>query len=401
MFYDYDKAVTRREALELLFSRWPAAHEIEKLPLSAAVGSVTAEDLFSSNTLPPYRVSAFDDFAVRSEDFENGMPDTSCWKRGVQYVPADTGDDFPDGYDTVIAVEDVSFDERGRFMLNDGFKFTKGEAVRAAGSVLKPGDLLVRKNTCVTPEIQAVLAIGGVSFVPVLKKPKVAFLPTGSELIPAGTPPERGQNIDSNSLMVSSMLEEWGAEPICFPITKDDRVLLSQRLDEALNMADIVVVNGGTSKGTEDFNSHMIEERASFFRHGVKAVPGRPIGMAIINGKPVLNIPGPVLAAWLAMDWLVRGLLCHYYGTPAPKRQTVTGILTSDIKKGAGFEMLCRVHIKRNGDGYLISPVPRSADMAFALREGNGLLTLPIGFEGLLKGESVMAELLTGEENIV
>ena len=394
MYYDHEKAVTRVEALELLKAEWPVTPETEKVPLLQSVGRITAENLYSENALPPCRVSAFDGFAVRSADFEHGIPDTSAWKRGTEYVPADTGDDFPDEYDTVVAVEDVRFDDRGTLHFNDGFRFTKGEAVRPAGSMLKPGDLLVEKHSLITPETLAVLAIGGISFVPVIKKPRVAFLPTGSELIPAGLTPERGQNIDSNSLMLSELLKSWGAEPICFPITKDDRPRLAARLDEALVMSDIVIVNGGTSKGSEDFNSHLLQERASFFRHGVKAVPGRPIGISLINGKPVLNIPGPMLAAWLAADWLIKGLLCHYYGIPVPARETVAGVLTSDIKKSASVEMLCRVHIEREEDGFLISPIPRTADIAYALREGNGMLIIPIGCEGLSKGSLVIVERL-------
>lgn len=400
MKVDLQTAVTRQEGAALLLERWTPQPRVEHVPLSEALGRVTAEDLYSINTLPVCRVSACDGIAVRSADFENGIPDPSGWVKGEQFVCADTGDDFPDEYDSIIAVEEIFYDEQGRLHFQREFPFVKGDGVRAAGSMLKKGDLLVRAHTRITPELTVALAAGGIDFVPVLAKLKVAFLPTGTELIPAGIRPERGQNVETNSLLLSGLLKGWGAEPICFPITKDDRAQLSARLDEALGLADIVILNGGSSRGEEDFNCQLLQERAEFFRHGVRAVPGRPVGMSIIGGKPVLNLPGPVLAAWLAADWLLQRLVCHYYGLPMPKRQQVTGILAVDIKKPPHFEMLHRVRLEKSGEDYLISPIPRGSDTGFAMREASALLTIPIGCIGYAKGDRVTVELLKGEELI-
>lgn len=400
MKVDMETAVTRQEGIALLLQQWAPQPLTENVPLSEALGRVTAKDLYSENTLPVCRVSACDGIAVRSADFEHGIPDPTGWTKGEQFVCADTGDDFPDAYDSIIAVEEIFYDEQGRLHFQREFPFVKGDGVRAAGSMLKKGDLLVRARTRITPELMVALATGGIDFVPVLARPRVAFLPTGTELIPAGIRPERGQNIETNSLLLSGLLTRWGAQPLCFPITRDDRDQLSARLDEAIELADIVVINGGSSRGEEDYNCRLLQERAQFFRHGVRAVPGRPVGMSIISGKPVLNLPGPVLAAWLAADWLLQGLVCHYYGLPMPKRQQVTGLLTVDIKKPPHFEMLHRVQLEKSGDDYLVTPIPRGSDTAFAMREASALLTLPIGCTGCAKGDRVTVELLKGEELI-
>lgn len=400
MKVDLETAITRQEGLALLLQQWLPQPRTEYVPLPEALGRVTAKDLFSENTLPVCRVSSFDGIAVRSADFEQGIPDPSSWVKGVQFVAADTGDDFPDKYDSIIAVEDIFYDEQGKLHFQDGLSFQKGEGVRAAGSMLKTGDLLVRAHTRITPELAVALATGGISFVPVLVKPKVAFLPTGTELIPAGIRPERGQNIETNSLLLSGLLKEWGAEPICFPITKDDKEQLSARLDEALALADVVILNGGSSRGEEDFNCRLLEARAQYFRHGVRAVPGRPVGMSMIDGKPVLNLPGPVLAAWLAADWLLHALICHYFGVPMPQRQKITGVMNVDIKKPPHFEMLQRVQLTKSGEDHLITPIPRGSDAAFSMREASALLTVPIGCTGYAKGERVEVELLKGLELI-
>ena len=200
--------------------------------------------------------------------------------------------------------------------------------------------------------------------------------------------------------MLSSFLSEWGAETVRFPIVRDNKLQLEAALFEALSCADLVIINGGSSRGGEDFNSYLLEEKSDYFSHGVRAVPGRPVGTAMIEGKPVVNVPGPVLAAWLASDWLICGLVHHYYGLPMPERQKVRAVLTADIKKGDFFEMLSRVHLERTQDGYSVTPIPRSSSMPFSMRSANGLLVLPIGSSGAKAGDTVEVELLKGAELI-
>ena len=398
MKFDISSAPTRSQALESITSRWPACSATEFVPLQNSLGRVVAEDLYSNNTLPVCRVSSLDGYAVRSSDFETGLPDTSCWKKGVEYVPADTGDDFPDGYDTIIAVEDVSFDKDGILHFADDFKFVKGSAIKPAGSTVHSGDLIVKAHSRVTPDLAAAMAIGGIRLVPVFKKLKVVFIPTGSELVSLGTTPRRGENIESNGLMLASLLSQWGADTTCLPIIRDDMELLERAVSEAVDAADMVIINGGSSKGGEDYNTKVIEKNASFFSHGVRAVPGRPVGIAIINGKPVINLPGPALAAWVVADWLLKGLVCHYYGLPVPVRQKVPAVLTADIKKGPPFEMITRVQLKRTDSGFDAVPLSRTSPMPVILREGSGLLTVPINCRGYAKGETVEIELLKGAE---
>jgi molybdopterin molybdotransferase/putative molybdopterin biosynthesis protein len=400
MKIDISNAPTRTQALESITSRWPACSEIEYVPLQQSIGRVVAKELYSFNTLPVCRVSSFDGFAVRSQDFENGLPDTSAWQQGIEYVPADTGDDFPDGYDTIIPVEDISFDEKGVMHFANDFKFVKGSAVKPAGTTVRQGELIVNAHSRVTAELAGAMAIGGIRFVPVFKKLKVVFIPTGSELVSTGTTPRRGENVDSNSLMISVLLEQWGAEVISLPIISDDIALLDRAVTEALDVADMVVINGGSSKGGEDFNYKILEKRASFFSHGVRAVPGRPVGLAIISGKPVINLPGPALAAWVASDWLLKGLVFHYYSMPVPVRQRVNAVLTTDIKKASAFDMITRVELKRTGEGFTATPLSRSSSMPEILRQGKGLLTVPIECNGYSNGDIVQVELLTGIEQI-
>lgn len=394
------RAPTRQTALDELLARWHFTPETEYVPLADCIDRVAAEDIASVNTIPAKRVSAMDGYAVHSASFAHGRPEVSAWKAGADFTPADTGDDFPDEYDTVIAVEQLHYDHDGKLTLTDDFVFRAGGGIRPAGSLLQRGDLLVRGNTRITPELQANLAMGGIMSVPVFRRPVVAFIPTGSELVPPGTEPQRGQNIECNSLLISAYLRRWGAEPLCFPIVRDDPEQLSRCLEEALRRADIVILNGGSSKGTEDFSSRLLEPRASYFSHGVRTVPGRPVAIAILDEKPVINLPGPTMAAWVVSDWLLYPMLCHYYGLPTAKRPCVTAFLTDALRKGPPVELYSKVRLEKRGELYYATPLGRDVRGSAVLLDGLGLITAPIGSRGFEKGQPVTVELLVDESQL-
>jgi len=401
MKFEMADAVTRAEALALMKEHWQFTPGSELIPLERSLGRVTARALTSRNTLPVVRSSCFDGVAVRASDFANGMPDTSGWVKGRDFVRADTGDDFPDEFDAIIAIEDVILEGEG-LRLREGYVYDPEEKlINPSGSTVKAGALLVPAHTRIAPEHLACLAMGGVSLVPVLKKMKVAFLPTGTELVPPGTTPRRGQNVETNGLMLKALLGRFGAEVLVHPIVRDDAAALESALDEVLPWADMVLINGGSSRGEEDFNSDLLRRRGSFFRHGVKAVPGRPIGFAAVEGRPVINVPGPVAAAYQAAHWFLSALVCHYYGLPAPVSNRVEATLTVPVKKRPGFELFSRVALRRTAEGYVAFPVSKGEDgLPGLLRDTDAFLIVPAESSGLAAGTKVSVELLKAPELI-
>jgi len=394
MHFKQRLAVSREEALKLLFRHWPLNMETELIPVQQALGRVTAQSVYSRNTLPVCRSSQSDGIAVRSADFANGLPDTTGWVKGKEYVQADTGDDFPDDYDTVIAVENIYYNNEGRLCFADGFTFKKGSRIRKKGSMVKEGELLVEAHVRLTPVHLTILALGGIYQLAVIKKLKVVYIPTGNELVGAGMKPVRGQNVEANGLMVSAFLCQWGAEPVCYPIVRDKPAELEQTLDTALAAADIVLINGGSSKGAEDFNARLLQKKASFFRHGIKAVPGRPVALAVIDDKPVINLPGPIIATFLAMDWCVRGLLYHYYGLPVPARPKIKVKLGQPLKKNPNVEMFCRMTLTKQSDGYAASPIGFDKSIPYSMLKPDALFIAPIGVAEYKAGDEVEVELL-------
>ena len=232
------------------------------------------------------------------------------------FCRADTGDDFDDRFDAVIPIEQVEFPPEGGLRLHDISSVQPGDRVRPCGSTIRKGQLLVPKHRQLRPFDLASLAMGGMDQVKVFAKPKVAFLPTGSELVPLGAAVERGCNIDSNSILAHNLLREMGAEPLCYPIVPDRPEDVAAALDRALEEADVVLLNGGSSKGAEDFNARLLEERGAALFHWVAAAPGKPMCVALIGQKPVINLPGPPLAVLYGMDWCIRAIVHRLLHTP-------------------------------------------------------------------------------------
>ncbi|MDR0641486.1 MAG: molybdopterin molybdotransferase MoeA [Treponema sp.] len=346
---------SRAEVIEKLFALWTPRRETETLPLEQSHGRICGADLRSRLSLPELRSSGGDGIAVRSADFAGPFPDTSTWREGFNYIRADTGDDFDDRFDAVIMIEALTFNEDGGFSLPPGFNVLPGMNVRGRGDLVMEGDLLLKRGLPIRACDMGALAMGGITEVPVLRKPVTAFIPTGNELVPPGAIPKRGQNIDSNSVMIRHLLLEMGAEPLIFPIVRDEAGIIRGVLEEALERADLVLVNGGSSKGAEDHNARLLAEMGQVLSHGVNSAPGRPLCVALIGGKPVINLPGPMLATYFGADWCIRGIICRALGIPVPQRPKVKAVLKGEggpRKLPEGFELFCRVALERTGSGY-------------------------------------------------
>lgn len=399
MKMDITGSITRKEAIDLIFSKWEIRRKIEEVCITDALNRVLAEDVYSINTLPLVRSSKSDGIAVKSSEFINGIPDSSNWVNGVDYVRADTGDDFSDDFDAVIAIEDVKFNENGGITLSEDVVIEKNSNVNPSGHLVRKDELLVKAKTCLKPIHLTILATGGVEKVKVIKKPKVGYIPTGSELVPLFTPPKRGQNIESNGLMIRTMLEELGAEFIYYPITNDDLDNINNKLEKALNECDIILINGGTSKGEEDYNTRLLKIRNSLIQHYILAAPGPPLGIGIENNIPIINVPGPTIGAFYGMDWCVAALVNEYLNKPMKIREKVKVELLAPTK-GPGFmEFFQRMKVYKDDSGnYFGQPLSWDDGNVGMIVEANGLYISPIGKGACKKGDTVEVELLYGQE---
>lgn len=388
---------TRKLIIETLLEKWNPEKQTETISIDNALNRVLARNYEALYAIPVVRASAMDGVAVISERFENGIPDTSGWKPGEDFSRADTGDDFDDRYDAVIPIEDVSISDDGKISINDNVSVKSNMNIRPAGSTIQKGETVGRENRRLQSFDLACLAMGGITEIEVYKKPRVAFLPTGSELVPLGQDVTRGKNIDSNSILVKNMLIEMGAEPILYPITKDSKDELNHVLDSALHDADIIIISGGSSKGEEDFNARILEERGAALFHWVAAAPGKPMCVAIIDNKPVINIPGPPVAMFYGMDWCIRELVNKMLHLPMPKRCKIKGELTAEIAAPPSMEILCLMDIEQTDEGYKVKQKKwRGGSMVDTLSAGATYIT-ELGTAVKHPGEIIEVTLLRDE----
>ena len=393
-----DTFPTRKEVMEKLYEILDSNCKVEEVNVSEALGRVAAEDIVSVHNVPLVRASYLDGVAVKSDRFKDGMPDTSTWVKGLDFIRADTGDDFSDEYDAVIRIECVDIKDDGSLEILDDIEVKPGLGIRGAGTIIKEGELLVKKGTPLRSVELSAIVMGGVTTVSVYKKPVVAFIPTGDELIAPGEAIERGKTVDSNSILIESRLREFGAKALMYPIVKDNKKDLETTLKDALTKADMVLINGGSSLGSEDFNAVLIEEMGDVVAHGVLAAPGKPCCVGVIDGKPAINIPGPPAALFYVSDWLVRGLVRYMTGLKKPVKHTVKALLKEDINTPFNVEVMCKMNTVRNEDGsYSTRQIPfKGSSVSEILCSNSCYITKP-GTDGNKAGEYIDVEILVDE----
>lgn len=391
---------TKNEILETLFKKWSPQAQTEYISTDMAYHRVLAKDYHARYAIPVVRASAMDGVAVQSQRFEQGIPDTSDWKLGRDYCRADTGDDFDDRFDAVIPIEDVSISEDGCLKIVPEIQMKPGLNIRPSGSTIQQGVLVGKKNSLLRPLDLARLAMGGVSEIEVYQKPKVAFIPTGSELVALGTTVERGKNIDSNSILAKNMLIEMGADPILFPIIGDFKDKLELALEQALTQADIVILSGGSSKGEEDFNARLLEERGAALYHWVATAPGKPMCVAIIDNKPVINIPGPPVAMLNGLKWCIQPLVYRLLQIPVPKRPTICATLTEEIVTSPNMEIFCMMEVEHTSEGYYTKQKPWKGGSAVNSLSADAFYISELGCGIKNPGEQIEISLLRDKEEL-
>ena len=310
---------TRHEATRDVLDAWEFERAIERVDVPDALGRVAASDVLSKNTLPNKLTSNMDGIAVHFEAFEAAGPegpDTSAWVRGRDWQFCNTGIGMPGDFDTAIAIEGVEVSDDNERVTINRLPERRGQSTTEPGAALQEGDLLVRAGELLTPALLAVLNMGGHTQVDVVKRPVVAFIPTGNELVDAGGVVPEGKNVESNAVMVCAKLAQWGAEPLRFPIVPDNWEQIEQTLEEATAKADIVVINAGSSKGSDDYTCEILEKNGRMLHHMLAQGPGRHCSAAMLHGTPVIGISGPPMGAEFTTDWMVKPLVDRYLGLP-------------------------------------------------------------------------------------
>ncbi len=357
----------REQAVAALLARCSFDPPAQVVPVRDSIGRVLAREVTSLVSMPGTLTCRMDSVAVRFDDFvdpdapapelgegraEQGadaasgasrepstptrVPDTSAWERGVQWQFANTGVAMPAGFDTALRIEEVrvTVDETGAERVAfERAPFRRGEGTEPAGSRMRPGDLIAPAGTTVSPLIAASVASGGHADVAVVARPRVAFIPTGNELVPVSADAPATKNFETNSIMVAGKVRQWGGEPVVWPIVPDKRDQIKEALLAAAASCDIVVINGGSSKGSDDWTCEVLEEIGEVLCHETSHGPGHHTSMSVLDGKPVIGISGPPMGAEFTTDFYLLPVMMRWFGRDE-RIPRVTVTLAEDFPAG-------------------------------------------------------------------
>ena len=365
----------------------------EAVRLEAAADRVTAGSVTALLSSPHYDSAAMDGAAVRSGDTV-GATETSPVRLeiGRQAVWVDTGDAIPDGFDAVIMIEVIhQVDDR---TIEVQAPVPPYEHVRALGEDIAATELLLPGGHRLRPQDLAACAAAGLSRVEVRRRPTVVVLPTGNELVAVGSTPGPSQIIESNGLMLAAMVEEWGAAADRRPPVPDDRGSLKAALAEAVETADVVLVNAGSSAGSEDYTAAVVEEMGELLVHGIAVRPGHPVVLGIVRDTPVIGIPGYPVSAAITCEIIVRPIIERMLGLPPSERQSIAATMSRKVSSPMGEDDYLRVRLGRVRGKMVATPLQRGAGVITSMVRADGLVRIPRFSEGLDAGSEVRAALL-------
>ena len=387
-----DEAVrTFHTALEACGAMGPTAAEV--VTLEEALGRVTAKAVWAVASSPHYDSAAMDGVAVRSRETA-GATETSPLRLAVdeQAVWVDTGDPMPTGFDAVIMVEVVhEVDESTIEILASAPPY---QHVRPLGEDIVATELVLPEGHRVRPIDLGACAAAGVTTVAVRRRPTVAVIPTGTELVAPGADLKPGDIVEFNGLVIAGMVREWGGEAARLAPVPDDREAIASAVQAAVGAYDIVVVNAGSSAGSEDYTAEVVRDLGELLVHGVALRPGHPVVLGVVGGKAVLGIPGYPVSAALTTELFVKPLVEAGLGLEAPPRAQANAVMTRNVASPMGEDELLRVRLGRVGERIVATPVQRGAGVITSLVRADGVVTIPRFTEGIASGEEVTVDLL-------
>jgi molybdopterin molybdotransferase len=399
--------ITLSEAVDLVLAAvrpLPA----ERVPLLEARGRTVAADVVSPEAVPSFDNSAMDGFALRGADLDEAqgaglaivaeIPAGSVAAAGLRPGEAArimTGAPLPDGADTVVQVEHV--EER------DGRVFVRkppavGRNVRYAGEDVRVGDVVLPQGAPLGPAELGLLASIGVEGLAVARRPRVAVLATGSELVPLGRPLGPGQIRNSNSFTAWGQVLEAGGEPVLLGIAADDpaetRRLISRALDE-----DVVITSGGVSVGDYDFVKQVEAELGVESRFwGVAIKPGKPAAFGVREGRLVFGAPGNPVAAMVTFELYIRPALLALQGRRDIWRPWLTAVAAEPVKATRDRVEVrrCLLHRDEAGAWRFTTTGPQGSGILRSMVQADGLVLVPSAHAGGQVGDPYPVMVLEG-----
>lgn len=398
------------EALSTLLDRLNPSVRVEIVPTAKALGRVAAEDVVSSENLPPYPRSSMDGYSVRARDTFGASESLPAYCDVVGEAPmgmepkivlstgqaavAYTGGMLAKGADAVVMVENT------QHVGTDAVEILKpvapGENVIRVGEDVETGDVVISRGRLIRPQDVGVLFGLGITKVRVARRPRVAIVSTGDELVPPGQSPRPGQVRDINSYTVASLVRDAGGVPGPIRVTPDDYEAQHKAALEGTEQADILVFSAGSSVSSRDMTARVLNDLGppGVLVHGIAHKPGKPTIVALVDGRPAFGLPGNPASAMVVFGILVRPVIHALMGRA--EHLVTTGVparLAKDIRSAAGREDHVQVKLIEGEGGILADPVFGKSGLISTLVEADGTVVVPLDEGGLYAGAEVLVRL--------
>lgn len=362
--------------------------QAETVPVTQALGRVTAQAVFAQVNSPLYDSAAMDGIAVVSAATAQARETNPvCLLPGQDFQPVDTGDPVRPPFDAVIMAEDLVPQADGSVQIRAAA--APWQHLRPVGEDIVRGEMIVPSYHRVRAIDIGVLLSGGITQIAVFQKPRVCIIATGSELVEPGEQPGEGDIIESNSRMFEALVNEEGGNATRHAIVEDDYDKIRQAVLAAAKTFDMVLVNAGSSAGTEDYTVHVLRELGEVVVHGVAMKPGKPVILAQVQNKPVIGLPGYPVSAYLAYKNFVSPVLAAFTGCRLAGEETVQAVVTRRLVSSLKHREYVRVKLGRVGDRLVASPLARGAGAAMSLVRADGFCVIEQNSEGVQAGAEV------------
>lgn len=401
--------------------------ETEEKPILESLGQVLDEDVHSSIQVPPLDNSAMDGYAVQWESIRQASQATPRVLRVIGEVAAGrlaekavepgtairimTGAPVPPGADTVVPFEDtdeVTQQEKSRAQ-GDSWEIgilnavAQGDNIRLAGEDIARGDLVLKKGTELRPAEIGVLASLGCTKVKVIRRPVVAVLATGDELVEAGQPLPPGKLYNSNSYSIAASILHYGGIPQVLGIARDNMESLVAKIEQGLN-CDMFITTAGVSVGDYDVVKDVLAQQGEIAFWTVRMKPGKPLAFGVLRGRegkkiPQLGLPGNPTSAMVSFEQFGRPAILKMLGKKKLKKPVIQAVLEDSVKNRDGRRTYARVAVRKaNGSYYAKLTGPQGSGILTSMVRANGLVVIPEDVPLVKEGDVVQVQMLDWSE---
>ncbi len=380
----------------LLSKNYPTKLGTEIINVADAANRISAEAVKSCLSSPFYTASAVDGIAVIADETEGAsVSNPKLLSLGINGIMVNTGDPIPVKYNAVIMIENVEFIEN-KFRILSAVEPYKN--VRPIGEDIGIKETLIFPNEVITSAHIGVLLAGGVNKIRVYRKPRVLIIPTGEEIKKPGDDIKIGDIIDTNSYMLKAFIMKYGGDTIISNILPNKEKIISDFIKENIDKVDMVLVLGGSAKGTKDLTGQVYKKLGKIFVHGVSIQPGKPVILAEIKNKPVMGMPGFPVSSFITAHIFLKMALFLMQGIAVEKSERLKTNIKRSITSSIGVTEFVRVKVGKVGKELIAVPLKKGAGILSSVSNADGLLKIGFDKEGLEKGEKVFIELLKNRE---